>query len=76
MSCQKKRRYYLLSQDEQRFYGYNDIGDPGWVDNLPWSHPYLLRSVTRARRLAEKVGGTVRYYPGFVRTDDLAEDTE
>ncbi len=64
MACNRKTTYYVVSKDNKLCYGFNKLGTCSIIDNLPWSKPYLFHGVKQARKIADKLGYTVRYYPG------------
>ena len=76
MACHNRRRYYVCSEDNGMCYGYNKIGSLTVIENLPWSKPYLFYSIKRARRIADKLGYMVKYWPGQVTVNSPSDNAE
>lgn len=74
MGCNRDARYYVVNEALTMVYGYNKIGNLSIVDYLPWTKPYLFYGVKQARRIAEKLGYTVRFYPGKTRVNHPSDN--
>ncbi len=75
MACSRNRTYYVVSRNTKMMYGYNKIGSLAVIENLPWLKPYLFSSVKKAREIADKLGYSVRYWPGRA-TVNLTSDNQ